>query len=187
MCVSRHEVRHMRFLNVILFERKSTCSDSLLWQFPSKCVLCQCVFASCFMETLHIVPSFLPRSTCTNLFAKPRFDYQPIHFFRRRMWSSSRSHMFNSWSHKPLLAHHMLRRSIKQPYKHLPSQPPSFAKWCCKLRFHFTQGHVSIWAKWPAAVQIPNWHSHHKTFINIEKRAHESVAPFWHSRILKGP
>ena len=84
MCVSRHEVRHMRFLNVILFERKSTCSDSLLWQFPSKCVLCQCVFASCFMKTLHIVPSFLPRSTCTNLFAKPRFDYQPIHFFRQK-------------------------------------------------------------------------------------------------------
>ena len=82
MCVSRHDVRHMRFFNVILFKRKSTCSDNLLWRFPSKRVLCQCVFASCFMKTLQsIVPSFLPRSTCTNPFAKPRFHYQPIQFF----------------------------------------------------------------------------------------------------------
>ena len=162
-----------------------------------------CTLPVCFRKLLHgniahrskfFTQIHLHEPVCKTTFRLPTNSFFPSKKRRnvstkkrRRMWSSSRSHMFNSWSHKPLLAHHMLRRSIKQPYKHLPSQPPSFAKWCCKLRFHFTQGHVSIWAKWPAAVQIPNWHSHHKTFINIEKRAHESVAPFWHSRILKGP
>lgn len=165
--------------HVISFERKSICSDTLLWQFPSKRVLGQSVFASCFMKTLHsIVPSFLPRSTCTNLFAKPRFEYQPVQFFDQKNGRMSPRKnaeeceilpvpTYLTADHTDLVGTPHASQKQEAALQTLPSQPPNFAKWCCKLRFRFTQGHVSLWPKWPVAVQIPSWHSHRKTFINI--------------------